>query len=98
MKSLGLNFQGVDVILDQMGHPYYLEVQPGFSVGYSHIAAWEPPFYNPSRPKALVNFLKRDLEKLRGQIPLYVNYWLDKYNMFDAAYGALHRDLYERTG
>jgi glutathione synthase/RimK-type ligase-like ATP-grasp enzyme len=93
VQCLGLNFQGVDVILDQDDKPYFLEVQPGFSVGYAHRKSWHPPFYNPTRPQALVNFLIKNKERLRQEIPLYYNYWLDKYAMFDRAYGALKEKI-----
>jgi len=94
VSVLGLNFQGVDVILDQNDRPYFLEVQPGFSVGYLNQANWKPPFYNPSRPAALVEFLKREKFRLQEEIPFYANYWLDKHAMFDRAYSALARSLH----
>lgn len=89
VQSLGLNFQGVDVIFNQSDAPYYLEVQPGFSVGYANVHTWEPPYYNPSRPAALVEFLKRNDSRLRPELPMYYNLWLDKYAMFDAAFTSL---------
>lgn len=93
VKSLGLNIQGVDVILDKNDNPYFLEVQPGFSVGVPHTTAWRPPFYNPSKPEALVQFLIKNKERLQQEIPLYYNYWLDKYAMFDSAFTGLKEDL-----
>lgn len=94
VRVLGLNFQGVDVILDQNDNPYFLEVQPGFSTGYANVKNWNPPFYNPSRPAALVQFLQREKFRLQQEIPFYTNYWLNKYAMFDRAYSALARSLY----
>lgn len=93
VKCLGLSLQGVDVILDQNNNPYYLEVQPGFSVGYAGLKSWLPPFYNPSKPDSLVKFLIREKETLQKEIPLYYNYWLDKYAMFDKAWSALKGDI-----
>jgi len=93
VKCLGLNFQGVDVILDQQDNPYFIEVQPGFSVGYTHRGGWRPPFYNPSRPNTLRSFLLKNLEQLKEEIPMYANYWLDKYNMFNKAFKSLKEDL-----
>lgn len=94
VKVLGLNFQGVDVILDQQDHPYFLEVQPGFSVGYAEVKSWKPPFYNPSQPEALVRFLRDNLGRLQREIPMYANSWLDKHTMFDRSYQALKESLY----
>lgn len=93
VKSLGLNLQGVDVILDQNNNPYFLEVQPGFSVGYPNKISWKPPFYNPSKPDALRNFLLQNLEQLKIEIPMYANIWLDKYNLFNGVFNALKDDL-----
>ena len=93
VKCLGLNFQGVDVILDQEGKPYFLEVQPGFSVGYANNKSWLPPFYNPSRPETLVNYLVEKEAGLRRHMPWYYERWLDKYAMFDASFKALKEDL-----
>lgn len=93
VKTLGLNFQGVDVILDQQDKPYFIEVQPGFSVGYPHRVSWKPPYYNPTKPEALVAFLRKNESALRNIIPMYVNLWLDKYNMFNKAFAALKEDL-----
>jgi hypothetical protein len=93
VKCLGLNFQGVDVILDQQDNPYFIEVQPGFSVGYPHRRGWKPPFYNPSKPPELLRFLHTNLDMLKEETPMYANLWLDKYNMFNKAFGALKEDL-----
>jgi glutathione synthase/RimK-type ligase-like ATP-grasp enzyme len=94
VRCLGLNFQGIDVILDQENRPYFLEVQPGFSVGYAQYSAWRPPFYNPSKPPELRQFLIDNLPRLKKEIPLYANMWLDKYAMFNAAF----RNLKEQLG
>lgn len=93
---LGLNFQGVDVILDQHDKPYFLEVQPGFSVGYAELKSWHPPFYNPSQPEALVTFLKKNMSRLRDETPLYA-VWLDKYVMFDTAFRSLKEHFDKET-
>lgn len=93
VKCLGLNFQGVDVILDQKDNPYFIEVQPGFSVGYPNRSGWKPPFYNPSKPPALLDFLHKNLDMLEQECPMYANLWLDKYKMFDKAFKSLKEDL-----
>ena len=93
VRCLGLNFQGVDVILDQQDKPYFLEVQPGFSVGYPQLKSWLPPFYNPSRPESLVKFLINNKKRLQEEIPFYYNLWLDKHAMFTTAYKALKEQL-----
>jgi hypothetical protein len=90
VRALGLNFQGVDVIIGQDGKPYFLEVQPGFSVGYLNAEnkGWKPPFYNPSYPE-LVDFLVDNEDRLRVEIPLYYENWLDKNRLFDLSFAAL---------
>jgi len=93
VKCLGLNLQGVDVILDQNNNPYFIEVQPGFSVGYPNKSSWKPPFYNPSKPDSLRNFLLKNLDHLKDKTPMYANLWLDKYNMFNKAFKSLKEDL-----
>lgn len=92
VRSLGLNHQGVDVILDSNLNPYFLEVQPGYSTGY---ATWPKPFYNPGYPD-LVEFLLKESEYLSKEIPLYYNVWLDKKTFFDLAYAAI-REEYEAS-
>jgi len=90
--SLGLNHQGVDVIMDKDLNPYFLEVQPGYSTGYSD---WDPPFYNPSYPD-LVKFLQEEEKLLRKEIPVYYNIWLNKEKVFDMAYSSL-KEQYEKS-
>jgi glutathione synthase/RimK-type ligase-like ATP-grasp enzyme len=93
VKCLGLNFQGVDVILDQNNNPYFIEVQPGFSVGYPNRSGWHPPFYNPSKPVELRSWLIANLDMMKKECPMYANIWLDKYVMFDKAFKSLKEDL-----
>jgi len=92
VSSLGLNFQGVDVILDQQDNPWFIEVQPGFSVGYADLKSWLPPYYNPSKPRELVDFLLRNTDRIKSECPLYAR-WLDKYSMFDTAFAALKESM-----
>ena len=90
VKMLGLNFQGVDVIFDQDGSPYFLEVQPDFSTGnprYGDV----PPFYNPSYP-ALVQFLESAKPTIQTACPMYCA-WLDKEHLFRTSFNALGNDL-----
>ena len=79
VHSLGLNHQGVDAIEDQDGNLYFLECQPGYSTGYAH---WAKPFYNPYYPE-LVSFLVLNEAKLKEEIPMYYNKWLNKETLFD---------------
>ena len=79
VHSLGLNHQGVDAIEDQEGNLYFLECQPGYSTGYAH---WAKPFYNPYYPE-LVSFLVLNEAKLKEEIPMYYNKWLNKETLFD---------------
>ena len=76
---MGLNHQGVDAIEDQDGNLYFLECQPGYSTGYAH---WAKPFYNPYYPE-LVKFLVDNEERLKEEIPMYYNKWLNKETLFD---------------
>jgi glutathione synthase/RimK-type ligase-like ATP-grasp enzyme len=92
VHSLGLNHQGVDIIRDTDGNPYYLEVQPGYSTGYANDEAWQIPYYNPSYPE-LVKFLTGNESTLKKEIPLYFNYWLDKERLFDTVYSNLKEHL-----
>lgn len=94
VHSLGLNHQGVDVIMDTEGNPYYLEVQPGYSTGYATDSPFSPPYYNPSYPE-LVEFLTSNESKLKKELPLYFNYWLDKHKLFDTVYSNLKEHFNE---
>ncbi len=85
VHSLGLNHQGVDAIEDQEGNLYFLECQPGYSTGYAH---WAKPFYNPYYPE-LVKFLVNNEERLKQEIPMYYNKWLNKETLFDEVMSSL---------
>ena len=89
---LGLTMQGVDVIIDaKTQQHYFLEVQPAFSVGYLNAEhkGWFPPFYNPSQPKELVEFLKDEGDMIAKELPMYWHYWLNKNRLFDTAFKAI---------
>ena len=96
VKVLGLNMEGVDIIIakdDDTLTPIFLEVQPTYASGYSHIgyANYYPPYWNPSpilHPE-LVQFITNNITMLKREIPRYCDYWLDKRNHFDAVYKAL---------
>jgi len=80
VHCLGLDWQGIDVIFDDKGRPYFLEVQPDYSCGnprHGDLAPW----YNPSYPD-LVKFLKDNEAEVRRRIPWYWDCWLDKKNHF----------------
>ena len=87
VKSLGLNHQGVDIIENQDGELYFLECQPGYSTGYSD---WPKPFYNPHYPE-LVSFLTENEERLKEEIPMYYNKWLNKEALFEEVFHNLKR-------
>jgi hypothetical protein len=91
ISSLGLNMQGVDVVIDQKKEKIsFLEVQPTYASGYPMIGycGYYPPFFNPSEP-SLVNFLLQNKSALEKEIPMYYNNWLDKNNHFDLMYKSL---------
>lgn len=89
VKSLGLNFQGVDLIRDRQGEIYFLEVQPGFSAGYADPeSGFRPPYYNPSFGP-LVNLIKDRYDEL----PETYKLWLDKKSMFNRCFEALKGEM-----
>lgn len=99
VESLGLNMQGVDVVIDQKTkEPCFLEVQPTYASGYPQegYCGYYRPFYNPSNPE-LVNYLIKEKSTLEKQIPMYYNNWLDKRNHFDLMYSSLRDFLDVRT-
>jgi len=91
VKSLGLNFQGVDVIVDQDGKHLFLEVQPDFSCGNARFGD-KPPWFNPSYPK-LVKFLHENEVEICERLPMYWDSWLDKNVLFRECFTALKEKL-----
>ena len=93
VSVLGLNVQGVDMVLDREGQPYFLEVQPTYSVGYPNgMGAYAPPFYNPYQPE-LVNFIRQNENYIKKEMPKYYYNWLDKNNHFDLVYKTLKESI-----
>ena len=90
VHSLGLDLQGIDIIEDRKGNIYMLEIQPGFSCGYSDWKS-QSPFYHPRSPKELVNFLIDNKEELVKEVPMYGEYWLNKDKLFDSVFFNLKR-------
>jgi len=84
VSCLGLHHQGVDMILDQEDNIYFLEVQPFYFSGDTRRTS--PPFWNPYKPKELVDWLVADAATLQLEMPMYYNNWLDKKNHFDICY------------
>jgi hypothetical protein len=82
VRNLGLDWQGVDVIFDDLGSPYFLEVQPDYSSGNPRYGD-QPPWYNPSYPE-LVKFLKDNWKTVEADLPEYAGLWLDKKKHFEA--------------
>tara|TARA_R100001509_G_C4852469_1_gene210555 strand:- start:217 stop:1221 length:1005 start_codon:yes stop_codon:yes gene_type:complete len=87
MHLTGHQHVGLDIIPDQNGNIYFLEIQPFYFCGATHRT--DPPFWNPYKPKELVNWLIQDRENLEKEIPTYYNMWLNKENHFDACYKSL---------
>tara|TARA_A100001515_G_scaffold140959_2_gene137286 strand:+ start:426 stop:1508 length:1083 start_codon:yes stop_codon:yes gene_type:complete len=98
VKSLDLNHQGVDLVIDQETNKLcFLEVQPTYAAGYpNNMGNYSPPFYNPY-DKNLVNFLLQNKSELEQRIPLYYFNWLDKRNHFDIVYKTLKEYIDVRT-
>lgn len=96
VKTLNLNHQGVDVVLNQDSNElYFLEVQPTYATGFSKVGycGYFPPFYNPSDPE-LVKFILQNKSELEQKIPLYYFNWLDKNNHFKEVFKELKRHVW----
>ena len=87
VHTLGLHHVGIDVIADKNDKIYFLEVQPFYFCG--NTARTTPPFWNPYKPKELVDWLVNDKKNLYKEIPLYYDNWLNKENHFDMCYRSL---------
>ena len=99
VQVLGLNHQGVDVIIDQSDKSLcFLEVQPTYATGYPRegYCGYHRPFYNPSDP-FLVKFLIDNQKELQQILPRYYYNWLDKRNHFDLVYKNLKEHLDVRS-
>ena len=99
---LGLNHQGVDVIIDQDTNELcFLEVQPTYASGYPPetgvgVGTYKPPFWNPA-DDGLIKFLQENRNKLENHLPRYYHNWLDKKNHFDLVYKSLKEFLDVRS-
>ena len=99
---LGLNHQGVDVIIDQDTNELcFLEVQPTYASGYPPetgvgAGTYKPPFWNPA-DDGLIKFLQENRNKLENHLPRYYHNWLDKKNHFDLVYKSLKEFLDVRS-
>lgn len=102
VHSLGLNHQGVDVIIDQDDNTLcFLEVQPTYASGYPPesgvgVGTYKPPFWNPA-DDGLVKFLQENKNELEKHLPRYYYNWLDKRNHFDLVYKSLKEFLDVRS-
>jgi len=95
INVLGLNHQGVDVIVDNDTNEIsFLEVQPTYASGYptNSPGSYSPPFYNPYDP-FLVNFLIENQAELSKLFPKYYFNWLNKETHFDLVYKSLREYL-----
>ena len=91
MKTTGHNHVGIDAIPDKEGNLYFLEIQPFYFCG--NTSRTTPPFWNPYKPKELVDWLIKDEKNLRSELPIYYERWLDKENHFDFCYRSLRESL-----
>ena len=91
MKTAGHHHVGLDVIPDQEGNIYILEIQPFYFCGNTNRTT--PPYWNPYKPPELVNWLVSEEEYLKKQIPTYYERWLNKEQHFDACYRAIKEDV-----
>jgi len=97
VKCLNLHHQGVDVIADKHNNLYFLEVQPFYFSGRPPGAPnpTSPPFWNPYKPKELVEWLTKEKDYLSKEMPYYYTNWLDKETHFNNCYKELFN--YVRT-
>jgi len=91
VSVLGLHHVGIDAIMDTNDNLYFLEVQPFYFCGNTNRTS--PPFWNPYKPKLLVDWLVNEKEFLSKEIPMYYNMWLNKQNHFDFCYKSLSEAL-----
>ncbi len=91
MKTAGHHHVGLDVIPDQEGNIYILEIQPFYFCGNTNRTT--APYWNPYKPPELVNWLVSEEEYLKKQIPTYYERWLNKEQHFDACYRAIKEDV-----
>ena len=91
VTCLGLDWQGVDVIFDDNGQPFFLEVQPDYSSGNPRYGD-KAPWYNPSYPQ-LVKFLKDNWDRVQSDLPMYANRWLDKKNHFEVCASTVYQQV-----
>ena len=88
---LGLHHQGVDVIAGPDDKIYFLEVQPFYFSGRPKGVPnpTNPPFFNPTKPPELIDWLITDKDNLSKEVPFYFENWLNKENHFDLCYREL---------
>jgi hypothetical protein len=99
IEVLGLNHQGIDVIIDQSDNTLcFLEVQPTYASGYPQegYCGYVKPFYNPNDP-SLVKFLQQNENDISKLLPRYYYNWLDKKNHFDLVYKSVWEYLNVRS-
>ena len=87
-QVLNLQHIGIDIIENENGDIFFLEVQPFYFCGNENRTL--PPFWNPYKPKELVEWLINDKNNLEKKIPYYYYYWLNKYNHFNECYKQLN--------
>ena len=95
VHTLGLHHVGIDMIADKEDNIYFLEVQPFYFCGNPNRTS--PPFWNPYKPKELVDWLVNEKKDLYKEIPLYYDNWLNKENHFDLCYSSLKEHFDVRT-
>ncbi|MBN19997.1 MAG: hypothetical protein CL678_01830 [Bdellovibrionaceae bacterium] len=87
-QVLNLQHVGIDIIENENGDIFFLEVQPFYFCGNKKRTL--PPFWNPYKPKELVDWLINNKNYLEEKIPNYYTYWLNKDNHFNECYKQLY--------
>lgn len=90
IKCLGLDHVGLDIITNERDEIFFLEVQPFYFCGrpLNHPNPTNPPFFNPTKPSELIEWLVSDKD-LPIEMPWYYNNWLNKENHFHLCYKSI---------
>ena len=94
VHALGLNWQGMDLVMDDDGQHYSLEVQPDYLCGTPLSSDGLPWYYpGPTNCPGLFQWLVDNRTFVEKKLPYFYHNWLDKANMFDLCHKEMKRYL-----